>query len=399
MEIRKIKPEENVLASLVDTIVFLEEKEDYKEQLENPADHSEGYENTWAGFNDAGKICSVLSVYGYEIRFDGHTVGMGGIAGVGTLPEARNSGYIRRIFEKALPAMKEEGKVVSFLYPSSFEFYRKFGYELCYAPNRVTIPMDSFRGYPFPRGITQYFPGDDIAGFVDVYDRFIRDKNFAVVRDAEAMKERLDKDPYTEKHYAYLHRDADSRADSYIFFHAEDEDDDERIFNVIEMAWTSVSGLRAIFGFIGGLAPEFGNLKWDAPRSINIAALFPNCYDIEANLPAYGMCRVVDVPRALELMKAPEQPGRAVIRVTDKIIQSNDGVYSIEWENGAVSSVKRTDNNKESDLTVDIETFTQLVTGFLSIDEAKYKPAAICRHELSVRALFPHKNMYIAEWF
>jgi len=398
MEIRKIRPEENVPASLVGTIVFLNEEKNYREQLESPLHHSDGYEDTWAGFDGAGKMCSVLSVYDYDMRFDGHTVKMGGVAGVATLPEARNSGYIRRIFEKALPAMKDEGKTFSFLYPFSFEFYRKFGYELCYAPSRISAPAKSFGKYPFPAGVTQHFPGGDIGDFKRVYDKFTRNKNFAIARDAEAMKERLDKDPYTDKHYVYLHRSTEGEPDSYILFDAEEEDDDGKVLNVIELAWSSPAGLCSMFGFVGGLSPEFENLKWDAPRGINILALMADCYDVEVSLAADGMCRVVDVPRALGLMKAPERPGGAVIRIEDGMIQSNEGVYRIEWEGGKVVSVKPT--GQKIDLEADIGSFTQLLTGFLDIDEAAYKGAvALHGNEASLRALFPHKDMYIAERF
>ncbi|MDR0325828.1 MAG: GNAT family N-acetyltransferase [Oscillospiraceae bacterium] len=398
MEIRKIKPEEKVAASLLQDMVYLSEgPEDYAKQLQNPLEHSEGYENIWAGFDGTGKMCSVTGVFDYRVRFDGHMADMGGIGGVATLAEARNAGYVRETFAKILPVMREEGKVFSYLYPFSFGFYRKFGYELCYAPARATIPMDFFREYPFPGGMTQYHPGGDIAPLMAVYEAFIRDKNLPIVRDTEAMREWADKDPYRTKHYAYLHRDGHGSPDAYLLFRV-DEEDGDRILHVRELAWVSPGGLRAVFGFIGGLGPEFETLRWDAPRGIDLPALFKDGFDIKIQITPYGMNRIVDVRRALELMRAPKQPGRAVIRVTDTALPSNDGTYAVEWENGAVSSVKP--SGLEPDLDTDIQTLTQLVTGYLTVDQAKLKRGvAVLGGEATLRALFVHKELYIAEFF
>lgn len=399
MEIRKIKPEEKILQSLVSTIVFLgDEPEEYKEWLKNPLEHSDGYENVWAGFDDAGKMCSSMVVHDYKIRFDGHTVGMGGVGGVATLPECRKGGYIRHIFEKALPDMKERGMVFSFLYPFSFAFYRKFGYELCYTPNCVSVPMSFFRAYPFPDHVSLYMPGDDLAPFAEVYDSFSRNLNLAFVRDHASWERMLEKDPYVTRHYAYLHRDGDGRPDAYLLFKADlGHGDEGNTLRVKELAWTGTAALHAMFGFLGGLDSQFEHLRWNAPGGLNIHALFSEGYEINARRPACGMNRIVDVRRALELLQAPACTGRAVIGVFDKFMSFNTGHYALEWDAGKLT-VKPTD--RTADLETDVETLAQLVTGFLTPDEARYRRGvAISGNEASLRALFTHKDLYVMERF
>lgn len=399
MEIRKIKPEEKVWQSLMCTLVFLiKEQEEYKEWLKNPLEHSDGYEQVWGGYDAAGKLCSSMVVHDYQVRFDGHTVGMGGVGGVATLPESRKGGYVRHIFEKCLPDMREKGMVFSFLYPFSFAFYRKFGYELCYTPNRVSVPMSFFKHYPFPNHITMYQPGEDTSGFAAVYEAFTRDKNLSLVRGEGAWKHLLSKDPYVTRHYTYLHRDEDGQADSYLMFQAEDSHGDEgNVLRVRELAWASPAGLHAMFGFLGGLSPQFDKLQWNAPRGINVFSLFPESYEIHASRPANGMNRIVNITKAMELIKAPSHAGRTVIGVFDKFLPSNTGVYAIEWESGAIT-VKPTD--RPADLEADIETMAQLVTGYLTPDEARLKRGvAIHGNENGLRALFPHKDLYIMEHF
>jgi predicted acetyltransferase len=382
---------------LQDLVYLSAAPEDYNEKLKNPLEHSEGYETMWAGFDGSGKMCSVAGVIDYKTRFDGHTADMGGAAGVATLAEARFGGYVRKIFEKALPAMYEEGKIFSFLYPFDFSFYRKFGYELCYSANRLTIPMYLFKEFKYAGGFEQYFPGGDIAGLTDVYNAFIEDKNLALVRDEGAMRERIDKDPYTERRGVYMHRDTDGRAAAYIAFDAEDGDGG-REMNVREIAWTSAGAFHAVLGFIGALAPEFASLKWDAPRGLDMASFFADPMDIKISNPPGGMNRIVNVRRAFGLMAAPEQPGRAVISVTDASLPVNGGVYELEWDKGAVRSVKLTKG--QADMDADVQTLAQLVTGYLQPEQAVLRRGAVINgNRAALRGLFTRKDLYIAEHF
>lgn len=97
----------------------------------------------WAAFDDDNlHMMSALTVFDYKIHFDGHSCKMGGIGGVSTLPQYRRRGGIRGCFEKALPAMYEEGYDFSYLYPFSTEYYRKFGYESCVQKYRLSLQLN-----------------------------------------------------------------------------------------------------------------------------------------------------------------------------------------------------------------------------------------------------------------
>ena len=400
MEIRKIKPEEAVTSSLVSTIVFLgQESEDYRLRLQEPLAHSEGYERIWGAFDDNGKMCSSMHVHDFTIRYDGHDVGMGGVGGVATLPECRKGGYIRKIFESCLPEMLESGKVFSFLYPFSFKFYRKFGYEICYTPNKVRVPVSFFQSYPYPDNIELFIPGGHTRDFAEVYETFSRGLNLACARDEAAWERMLEKDPFITRHYAYLHKDENGNPDAYLMFKTDEgHGDDGNSINVKELAWATPGALHAMFGFIGGLSPQFESFRWNAPRNVNLFSLFPESYEINAQLPANGMNRVVNVQKAFELMKAPKINGSAVIGVNDAFLPQNTGVYALEWENGVMRRVKRAD--KPADLEIDVETLAQLTTGWLNMDEARYKRGvAVHGNDSVLNDLFVHKNLYIMEHF
>ena len=137
--------------------------------------------------------------------------------------------------------------------------------------------------------------------------------------------------------------------------------------------------------------------KWDAPPSVNIASMFTEAFDFTIENPPWGMNRILNLPRALELLVPPEKPGRVTVSVTDDHLPSNSGTHSIEWEGGAVS-VKRASG--PPDLETDIQTLTQLVTGFLSIDQVQMKRTAIVNgQEDALRGIFAPKELYLADYF
>jgi predicted acetyltransferase len=154
-----------------------------------------------------------------------------------------------------------------------------------------------------------------------------------------------------------------------------------------------------MFGFIGGLSPQFSNVEWNAPRSVNAAAMFADNYEVTVTRPMGGMNRVLNVPKALELIKAPLFNGSAVIKVTDKFLPVNDGAYHLEWENGVITKAALTDSAMP-DLECDVETLAQLVTGFINLNEARHKRGvAVHGAEEALRGLFVRKDICIYDYF
>jgi predicted acetyltransferase len=58
----------------------------------------------------------------------GALFGAGGVTGVATHPAARRKGYSRRLMDRLLAAVREEGRPLSCLYPFRESFYERLGY-------------------------------------------------------------------------------------------------------------------------------------------------------------------------------------------------------------------------------------------------------------------------------
>jgi len=399
MEIRKLKPEENVQRELMASICFLDqEPEDRYPWLKNPLEHTEMYEHTWGCFNDKGRLDSSLLMIPALMMINGQAVKTGFAAGVITLPEARRGGGIRKIYEKAFPAMKEEGVVFSFVYPFSFSYYRKFGYEQSYSRYKASISLSALSIYPYPSGVEAYQKGDACADFVKVYEAFIADKNLAIKRNQCEWGALLDRDPHLRREFTYIHYNAQGEPDAYVLYEAEATVEKyEHILAIKELVWSDISGLHSMLGFIYGLRSEYQEVTWEAPNCLDIFGLVKESWDVSVKWVHGGMNRIINLPRALELIKAPVGQGSVTLSVHDQFLPFNNGKYRITWESGAVSVEK---TQTAPDVETSIEILTQMMTGYLT-------PAQVLgKKDLSVygkmdmlSALFPPKHLYMMELY
>ncbi|MCL2362852.1 MAG: GNAT family N-acetyltransferase [Defluviitaleaceae bacterium] len=397
MEIRKLRPEENVHRKLMSAICFSRymPAEDRYAWLEKPEDHTENYEKAWGAFDDDGKLVSAMIVDPAEIMINGKKAKAGLIAAVTTLPEARNNGSIRKLFEAAIPHMKEEGMVFSVLYPFSHEYYRKFGYEHNCVRSRVDFPISALDQYPYPGGMKAYdkvIPWED---FAKVYDVFSKDKNMAVTRGKKEWEAILKGDPHKDKAFAYVHYNNDE-PDGYILYKAETRDN-SGLINIRELAWSNIAGFKSILGFIYGMRSEYSQVSWSQPSGPDILGVVSDPFDVKWSWDSIIMTLVLDVQAALNLSVAPYGKGKLVIGVTDKFMNANNGAYMMSWADGRL---KVETTNHPTDMDLDIETLAQLTTGFLTPAQALYRPGVVIRSKMEeLTTLFPKKEQYMMEQF
>jgi len=397
-----IKPEEYLLYNLLGDVCFAgKAPEDYEEQLKNPLEHSKGYENCLGGFDKDGNLIAAINMLPYEMSFDGNIVKMCGIAGVVTAPEARGTGVMGKVYEQCLAKMKEDGYLFSILFPFSYAYYRKFGYELAYEKRSTKVPIDCFRKYPFPKDSVKFWKkGDSIDDLKFVYESFKQGRNYAINRSNESWEKIVeDADPYINLHYTYIHYDSNGKADAYISFKSKRPDKHDRNeMHISEFAWATKEGMLDMFGFIGGLSPQFGTVHWNVPEDIDLGSMFAEGWDVETKAHTNFMTRIVDLPKALSMMRVPAIPsGKVVMDVIDKSMPCNSGKYAVSWNSGKLT-VEKTEANP--DISTSIETLVQLIVGYTTPQTAKYRVDTTIHSNLAeIEALFPKKNLYMWETF
>jgi len=399
IEIRKLKPEEKVHSKLMASICFMRTipPEDRYPWLEKPEEHTKDYDICWGAFDENGRLLSSMMIIPATIRVNGHRVKAGLISGVMTLPEARNSRCVRQIFDVTMEEMKKDGVVYSLLYPFSFPFYRKFGYERAYSRPRATFPISGLSRFPFPDGMKVHDKGGPWADFAKVYEVFAEGKNLAVVRGEKEWTRMLDRDPHKKREFTYIHYNKTGQPDGYVLYKPVVKDASNVTMNITELVWADKPGLEAMLGFIHGMRSEYTQVSCPFPELFDAYGLVEDHWTMSVSPDAHIMNRVVDVLKALEQMDIPPGKGEFVIGVTDKFLHSNTGAYGIAWEGGAL---RVETSHQPPDFEVDVETLVQLTTGYLTPAQVIYRDNVAIHGKMEeLTAFFPKKDLFMMEAF
>jgi len=394
--IRKIKPEENVEANMIGTVAFANSF-DYTEKLKDPFKYADGYEIIWGAFTDDGVMTSCVEVFPYAVMFDGNIAKMAGVGGVASLPEYRAGGAIRHILAEAMRVMFADGQVFSYLYPFSYKYYRKFGYELCFNRYVVKLSPSSLRGLKPAGGLIFFKKDDDIAPYTDIYRRFISGFNLAIVRNDEDFSIFINKDPYISKQYTYLWHNDSGVLKSYITFTGARLTEWSSQMKINEFAWVDTEGLYGMLSLLGRFDVQYKEIYWEAPDIINPYSLLEEPYDMEISMQRGGMNRIINLEKALSLMKAPDGDGGVIISVTDSFLEWNNGTFEILWGGGKLNAAKTT---SKPDIEVGVEVLVQLVCGYITPDIAETSGRlTIRKNRNNLNRLFYKKNLYITDRF
>jgi predicted acetyltransferase len=400
-EIRRLETEDLLQFYRIHTIVYNLRKDYSKEEnrnidpLEHPAD--------WAcGVFKKDKLLAGMFEIDYLMRFDGNSVKMTGIGGVGTLPEARKDGHIRHIFEKILPQAYEKGIIFSNLTPFSHDFYRKFGYETACARNNITINTGDLSEIKSKGEFVHILPGDDTSLLAEIHSAYIANINHGLHRDYwpdnRAWKRFTREDPCVTGCYIYLWKDETGKARSYIKYQDVLEDGDHNM-SVTELAFIDKKGLYGALGIVSGLSAQFENFKWLMPVFIDPYDFIGDAWSVETEIKPRDMTRVVNVKAALELMRRPFSEGEYVIEVEDKNITANSGKYLVQF--GAEGS-KVSKTTRNADISCDILTLSQLITGYRSLENVLYsrqKGVVIHDNAETLHCVFTLRPQHVTEYF
>jgi len=404
MEIKQLGIEEYILHEAMCHNVFFSfggERENFREKLKdenfNPLDNEDYKDYYCWGIKQDGKLVSALQITPYTMRMNDYDVSMAGIGGVVTLPESRGNGYVSKLMDKILHESLNQGIEFSVLYPFSYEYYRKFGYEMCFTLNNVTIPIQQFSSYSYPQSIKAHEPEDSLMPFKEIYESFCENRNFAIVRDDKSWKKLLDRDLYKNLEYTYLYYNNKNKATAYILYKCDYNPSIGNTLKIEELCWSEPAGLHGILGFLGKLGSEYQRVEWNMPSDVDAFTMFPDGYDVSWKRSSRGMCRIVNVLTSLNALSAPEGAGNIVIEVEDSFLHENTGKYNIEWHDKQLNVEMC---NTKSSMTTSIQTLTQLVTGYLTPAEAVNKKDTVVSNSYTeLIKLFPRRNLYIKESF
>lgn len=398
MQYRQVTGEERLelMEMQAQAFFFTYDREKYQKEMADGDPRQSGR----GCFDERGKLVAGLDLIPYDCWFDGSVVGMGGVGGVASWPEHRDGGNVRGLMQSCLTELTERGDVFSFLYPFSYQYYRKFGYEVCNRVTKVKAPTEPLRALRRPGHAERFIPGEggtDPGPIVEVYNDFAQRYNLCVDREGWRWHGLLEVDPMKTRRQSYVWFGEDGRPAAYVLFVGEGEPTADRM-RVLEACWRSNDGLLGLLGFLGGFCSNLKTISWELPPDVDASLIWPNPYDVKTEVAYEGMCRVVNAQKALRMMAKPEGKGTVKVAVADSFLPANSGTYKIDWDNGE-SRVRRVKDGS-ADLQCTEHALAQLVTGYLPFEQLRLRSDVTVNSKAEeLGKLFVRKGIYLLDKF
>lgn len=268
---------------------------------------------------------SSLLLLPYSMTFQGSVQGLAYVYGAGTLRKFRARGYMSRLMRRALREAYERGDTFAALIPAGNtlrRYYSRFGFSTVFyrRPERYT----SIHRFDYQGKYADVDPTDP--KLFEAFERMMGSRPCCV--------------QHTRGQFLTLMEDV--RLSGYGFAAVADADS-QRIAAMVwaapEMASTTL-GVRELLSESPDAAmAALAALKRQMPDR-PLTLLYPpaDSYIGGGGLIPGGMLRIINAREALGAVARNNPRSRLAIRLTDKLLPENDGVYRIEHGELAVGN-------------------------------------------------------------
>lgn len=410
MTIKKLEGKERFEAHKLFVYCFHQRPENIEAEREKQEAETQ---EDWGAFDDDGKLMARIINNHYDFYLDGQTVKTGGIGGVATYPEYRETGAIREIFKALLLEAYKNGEVLSALYPFNHNFYRKFGYEVLPFRNEYKMHPNVLKDYHSLAAeekceVRRWQAGEDVKDFLDVYNQFAPGFNLSALRTEEMMKEHLKfEKEYVDRKFSYIFS-RDGVALAYLIF-KDEFNPQAAILKVEECAWISRAGFNSILNFLSRFSADYGSIVLPLPKGLDLLKIIhaPNAYEIEKQACQHFMVRVMNALRLFEVIRKPADCD-FTIKIEDDLIEENnltlrvlaDKVEVLASADTASGTAAGLTNVSKPDIELDIRALGQLAVGCTNLDESALRSdVTINGNEEMLRRVFIEKPILITESF
>ena len=357
------------------------------------------------GLFDGDDLLSVCKHHFLDVRVRGTDLTLAGLSAVGTPPENRRRGLVRRLASESLAEYRERGAPLAALWPFAHRFYVRFGWAVA---NRYAVTTCSPEALSFAReagvgGRWVQLEPDDWKRMASVLAATDGGHELAVERSEDWWRNRTFHGWGTDPYVYGWERDGELRA--YLVYTVEEGDGDgvgaagDRLLDVDEVAFADHEAHLACLGFLADHDSQVGRVRTYGPPDAALLDLVPDPDDVDVEVHAGPQVRVVDVPAVLEATGvAGEADADLVVGVADSLVPWNDGVFRVEVGDGGVA-VEPTDD--APGIEVGIGPLSQLVVGYRTA-ESLAETGELTGDRAAVEALarlFPPGDPFLRERF
>jgi len=313
------------------------------------------------GIFEKNKLVSTLIINPFEVYIRGKLFTLSGIGGVATLPEYRGKNYVHILLKEAIKISKSKDLIFSALYPFSYEFYRLFGWELSGLQKRYRVKLNFIPKFKETEKVKK-IPLSDWNCIKPVYEKYA--KNFSGM--LKRSDERWENHIFWTKDLTYLYVYEDIDLEGYVLYQVVKGSINK--INVREIIALNTSVYKGLLGIFSRQSVNIEEVEWIAEINDSLHLILPNPY-IHCNIEPTFMLRVIDLKKAIEGMLFLEDIKENIfIEIKDNYAEWNNGVFKLIIQDGKGFLEK--ENNHKWDISLSINTLSQIISGFISITKA-----------------------------
>ncbi len=350
-----------------------------------------------------GNVATTYAWIPWQVSLNGRPTSIPGVTAVGTYPQFRRRGHLRKLMTRAMEVHRERNEPIVMLWASMGAIYQRFGYgrgsEWVY-----------YNADPRCIGLREPFTWDGEVRLIDqaseaeraiaerVYDEWAGPRNLVPIRDAARWTHLWWEGQWRGYHVAVA-EDASGRARGSIAYktkenHVPGEPGPDQTMEIRGFFALDLDARKALWQYVAAhdlvLRAKFAMIDADDP----IQDLLLEPRELR-RVSGDGMwVRIVDVPRALEARPYSEA-GALTLRVHDNLAPWNDTTWRFETDGEQMRVVEAA--GTAADLDLSINALASLLTGFRSATRIERAgmlsgdPAAVRRADaIFATAYAPH---------
>jgi predicted acetyltransferase len=345
-----------------------------------------------------GSLVSCLTLVRTHLWLRGAAVPMGGLRHVATHPDHQNQGYASALIRDTLRDLREDGAPVSVLFPFSFRYYRKFGYELggnhcqfwC-RPN--CIPAFAERTFGRPAA------PEDLPALTRLHHQRTHAAHCGLPRSPERWSQIL------ANRKVWVHA-GEADPTGYLVLEEARDNYGGRLLRLLDAYAAHPEAWRGLLGHLARAAVD--SVEWDASAAdLTASGLLRSTAPLREGFKPRGIAtvrpvfqlRITDLPALLERI-APSLPAgapRLALRARDEVLPENARPVTLAPAPEGV--VARPARPTDPYLEADIRILTQILAGYMAPAEAVSQGLARVSSGAALAAaehLFPSGDPFIA---
>ncbi|MGM0641346.1 MAG: GNAT family N-acetyltransferase [Thermotogota bacterium] len=359
----KFKEIEDIVEfSEIASFSFSVPNEDKDTLLKELSELQKNKEKLFGIFEDK-KLISGLVLIDYNMRIRENIVKMGGIAFVCSRNDSRGKKSIKLLMEKTVDYMKKNNYVVSALYPFSLEFYRKYGWEMFQNSKIYKIStgeivkskLNEDYEYEEVRVITE-----DIKQFYNKYAA--KNHNFCQ-KSQNAWDHFINfkwNSQISRGVIKFTHKD---EIKGLILYSYSKNDKKKSIYTIYNFIYEDANTKKLMFNYLASLSKQISEVYIFLPNDFVLWPHVNERYKTEDDLVS-PMIRVIDIEK-LNGLKTKGQDMNVNIEIEDKQAVWNNGIFNVKIIEGEIQIT----GSEEADITMNIGTFSSILSGFTNIEE------------------------------